>query len=76
MIALVAYVMRLTLDVTCSHWSAVCKGSSEMLSHLYAVVISFMLIIAATKAKQISEYVQRLKAAFEMITTDHKSKKD
>lgn len=47
-----------------------------MLSHLYAVVISFMLIIAATKAKQISEYVQRLKAAFEMITTDHKSKKD
>jgi hypothetical protein len=36
-----------------------------------------MLIIAITKAKQISEYVQRIKAAFEMITTDgQKAKKD
>ena len=34
-----------------------------------------MLIIAATKVKQILEYIQHLKAAFEMITSDHKSKR-
>lgn len=77
LVALSAYTVRFILDLTCSHWSTVCKGSSEILSHLYAVVICFMLIIAITKAKQISEYVQRIKAAFEMITADgQKAKKE
>ena len=53
------------------------KWSSEILLHLvYAVAISFMLIITATKVKQILEYIKHLKAAFEMITSIHKSKKD
>ena len=76
-IAFVAFILRWIADSTCSPYSSVCKKSSDFLSHLYAVVICFLLIIGATKAKQIRDLVKRLKTAFEVMNTDPvKSKKD
>jgi hypothetical protein len=36
----------------------------------------FLLIVAATKAKQVKEVVQRAKGAFELLADGGKSKKD
>jgi hypothetical protein len=45
------------------------------LSHTTAVVACFLLIVGATKFKQIKDIVVRLKAAFEVMQ-DTKQKKD
>lgn len=48
-----------------------------MLSHIFAVVMFFMLIIGVTKAKQIAEALERVKAALELLlASDGKAKKD
>jgi atlastin len=76
-IALVAYILRVLADTTCSSWSTVCRSGSDFLSHLYAVVIFFMLILAATKAKQIKEVADRVRGALQLIFADGgKEKKD
>eukprot|EP00548_Thalassiothrix_antarctica_P005198 CAMPEP_0194141194 /NCGR_PEP_ID=MMETSP0152-20130528/10655_1 /TAXON_ID=1049557 /ORGANISM="Thalassiothrix antarctica, Strain L6-D1" /LENGTH=569 /DNA_ID=CAMNT_0038839743 /DNA_START=99 /DNA_END=1808 /DNA_ORIENTATION=- len=66
-IALAAYILRVFADTTCSSWSSVCRKSSDFLSHLYAVVACFMLIIGLTKAQQIRALVRRVKQAFEVL---------
>lgn len=75
-VALVSYIVRWIMDLTCSSWSTVCRASSDMLSHIFAVVMFFMLIIAFTKAKQISEALQRVKGALELLADGGKTKKD
>ena len=46
------------------------------MSHLYAVVIIFLLIVGATKAKQVKEFADKVKAAFAVMNADTKVKKD
>lgn len=74
-IAFFAVVLRWITDWTCSPYSQVCKAGSEVLSHVYAVVFSFLAIVAMTKAKQIKDLVQRFKTAFEVLL-DTKAKND
>lgn len=59
---------RWVADWTCSSWSQTCKASSDVLSHIYQVVIFFILINGATKAKQISELMSRLKTALTALS--------
>lgn len=66
-VALFSYLARLIMDWTCSPYAQVCKSGSDLLSHIYAVVICFLLIVAATKGKQISDLIKRLKTMFEAI---------
>lgn len=68
-VALAAFILRWIADTTCSPYSQVCRTSSDFLSHIYAVVICFLMIVGATKAKQIKDLVHRLKAAFEALNT-------
>lgn len=75
-LALVAYVLRLIVDLTCSSWSTVCRGGSDFLSHLFAVVVCFMVLLAATKAQQVKAFLGRLKAAIQLLMLDGKEKKD
>lgn len=76
-VALVAFILRWIADMTCSPYSQVCRKSSDLLSHIYAVVVIFLVIVAATKAKQIKDLVNKVKAAFEMMNSDgNKQKKD
>ena len=65
--AFLAYILRWFTDMTCSPYSQVCKASSEVLSHAYAVVFCFLAILAATKLKQIQELWQRFYAALEIL---------
>mmetsp|Transcript_891 Transcript_891/g.1180 ORF Transcript_891/g.1180 Transcript_891/m.1180 type:complete len:584 (-) Transcript_891:1038-2789(-) len=69
--AFFAYILRIMTDFTCSPYSDVCKAGSEVLSHTYAVVFCFMLILAATKMKQIQEMMSRLKAALQLVLENH-----
>ena len=63
--------------MTCSSYSQTCRNTSELLSHIYAVVIIFLIIIGATKAQQLKEFFGRLKGAVELVANgDGKLKKD
>lgn len=66
-VALVSYVARIIVDLTCTPWSSMCKSGSELFSHVYAVVFCFLLIVAATKGKQIADLFQRVKVMFEAV---------
>jgi len=69
-VAFSSWFLRVLADWTCSPWSSVCRKSSELFSHIYAVVICFMLIIGLTKAQQVKELVQRVKAAAELLNSE------
>lgn len=75
-VATASYILRAFADLTCSSYSQTCRNTSELLSHIYAVVIIFLLLIGATKAKQIKEVLQRFKSAVEIVAGDQKMKKD
>ena len=60
-----AYLARVITDATCSPYAQVCKSGSDLLSHIVAVVFCFLVIVAVTKGKQISDFVKRLKALFD-----------
>jgi len=75
-IAAVSIVLRWVADSTCSGWSSTCRAGSEFLSHVYAVVFFFMIIVASTKAKQIKDLLKRLMTAFEALAGDSKDKRD
>ena len=66
-VALGSYIVRLLFDWTCSPWSDICKNSSDLLSHISAVVLFFLVIVASTKAKQIGDFVKRLQTMFEAM---------
>jgi atlastin len=74
-IGFVAIVLRKFTDFTCSEWSSTCKVGSDLLSHIYQVVFFFMLIVASTKAKQISEAAGRVKKAIEVLSSNTGEKK-
>mmetsp|Transcript_43312 Transcript_43312/g.44003 ORF Transcript_43312/g.44003 Transcript_43312/m.44003 type:complete len:588 (+) Transcript_43312:109-1872(+) len=69
-IAFVSYILRAVTDGTCSSYSETCRNTSALLSHVYAVVICFMIIIAATKAQQLKELFGRVKGAFQLVVND------
>lgn len=77
-VATASYILRAVADFTCSPYSQTCRATSELLSHIYAVVIIFLLIIGATKAQQLKEFFGRFKAAVEIVANggDGKIKKD
>jgi len=76
-IAIISYILRVVADFSCSGWSSVCRKSSDMLSHIFAVVACFMLILAMTKAQQLKEIFSKVKSALELFFHDHgKVKKD
>jgi atlastin len=75
LIAFMSYVLRKIADLTCSEWSQVCRASSDMLSHIYSVVVIFLLIVAATKAQQISAVLRKVKTAIEVMASDGGTKK-
>ena len=50
-----------------------------MLSHIYAVVVIFLIIVAATKAKQLQDMFSKVKTAVNLMMDDNglqKAKKD
>jgi len=78
-VALVAFIFRWIADATCSPWSQVCRKGSDFLSHIYAVVIIFLLIVGATKAKQVRDFVHRAKMFIQALSNEgggSKQKKD
>ena len=66
-VACTSFVLRWLADFTCSSWSQTCRASSDMLSHIYMVVFFFLVIVASTKAKQISDVIDRVKTAYRML---------
>ena len=66
-VACISFVLRWLADFTCSSWSQTCRASSDMLSHIYMVVFFFLVIVASTKAKQISDVIDRVKTAYLML---------
>jgi len=74
-VAGISFIFRWIADFTCSSWSQTCRASSEILSHVYMVVFFFLVIVASTKAKQISDLLERVKTAYLMLT-DTKDKHD
>lgn len=66
-VALVAFILRWIADATCSPYSHVCRKSSDLFSHIYAVVIIFLLIVGATKAKQVKDFVNKIKTVLETM---------
>jgi atlastin len=68
-IGFLSIVLRWTADWTCSSWSQTCKAGSEFLSHVYQVVFFFLVIVASTKAKQLSDAGGRLKKAWEVMNS-------
>ena len=76
-IATASYILRAVADFTCSEFSQTCRATSDLLGHIYAVVIIFLLIIAGTKAQQVKEFFNRLKGAVELVASgETKQKKD
>jgi hypothetical protein len=73
LLGLFSYIVRWLTDLTCS--ASVCKASSEVLSHTYAVVWSFLFIIALTKFKHIKDTAGRLGKALEILMDTQTSKK-
>ena len=77
-VATASYILRAVADMTCSPYSQTCRNTSELLSHIYAVVIIFLLIIGATKAQQLKEFFSRVKSAVQLVANggDGKMKSD
>ena len=67
LVGFLSIFFRTVLDWTCSSWSQTCSVGSEVLSHVYQVVFFFLVIVASTKAKQLSEAAARFKKAFEVL---------
>jgi len=67
-VAAISFILRWIADFSCSSWSQTCRASSEVLSHVYMMVFFFLVIVATTKAKQISDLLDRGKAAFHLLT--------
>lgn len=77
LVAGLSFLLRWVADFTCSSWSQTCRASSELLSHIYMVVFFFLVIVASTKAKQITDLLNRAKAAYGVLSnSSSKEKKD
>eukprot|EP00984_Skeletonema_dohrnii_P003988 scaffold1363_cov117-Skeletonema_dohrnii-CCMP3373.AAC.10 len=69
-VAGISFILRWIADLTCSGWSQTCKASSDLLSHVYMAVFFFLVIVGSTKAKQISDLLDRVKAAIQLLAND------
>jgi len=74
-VAFAAGFLRWLTDMTCSPYATVCKHASDFFSHTSWVVTIFILLVAATKYKQIKDAFTKFKAAFDAMS-DNKAKKD
>ena len=72
-VAIFSFVLRWLADFSCSSWSQTCRASSDLLSHVYMVVFFFLIIVASTKAKQISDLLDRVKAAVQLLSNSGSS---
>merc|ERR1712224_654235 len=59
-IAFISFILGAIFDGTCSSYSQSCRNTSELLSHVFAVVAFFMIIVACPKAQQIKEFFDRV----------------
>jgi hypothetical protein len=79
-VAFAAYILRWIADWTCSPYSQYCRTASENLSHFYVGVVFFMIMIGATKAKQVKDFFDRVKAVVQLVLNEGseggKTKKD
>ena len=75
-IGAVSMILRWVADFTCSSWSDTCRVGSEVLSHVYQVVFFFMIIVASTKAKQISQAAGKVKKAIDVMSNSGGSEKN
>lgn len=76
-IGFISIVLRWIADFTCSSWSETCRVGSEVLSHVYQVVFFFIIIVASTKAKHVTDAAKRFKKALEVMSnTGQKDKAD
>jgi hypothetical protein len=62
--------------MTCSPYSQICRASSDLFSHVYAVVFCFLAILALTKVQQIKETLKRFQKAYEVMNTPKTKKSD
>eukprot|EP00565_Helicotheca_tamesis_P005823 CAMPEP_0185730704 /NCGR_PEP_ID=MMETSP1171-20130828/10738_1 /TAXON_ID=374046 /ORGANISM="Helicotheca tamensis, Strain CCMP826" /LENGTH=621 /DNA_ID=CAMNT_0028399815 /DNA_START=84 /DNA_END=1949 /DNA_ORIENTATION=- len=69
-VAIISFLLRWIADHTCTSWSQTCKVGSDVLSEVYTVGFLFMLIISATRAKQISDSVKRIRKALKAVSSD------
>ena len=72
-VAGISFILRWIADLTCSGWSQTCKASSDLLSHVYMAVFFFLVIVGSTKAKQISDLLDRVEAAIQLLANDGSS---
>lgn len=79
-IIVVTWVAHHVQNLTCprSITPMLCQVVAELLSHSFAVAMCFIVIVAMTKAQQMSEIAHRFQAAIELFaaSSGEKQKKD
>lgn len=76
-IAFVSFLLRFIADSTCSSWSQTCKASSDILAEVYTIFILFLMLVGATKFKQIQDLFAKIKGALGvMMEGDGKKPED
>lgn len=66
-IGIISFLLRHVTDASCSSWSQTCQRGSEILVEVYTIITLFLMIIASTKHKQISEMYSRLSGAVSIL---------
>ena len=68
--------MRKFTDYTCSDWSQTCKATSEVLAETSGIVFFFLIIVFATKAREFSDFIKKLKTGYAAVFGAGKQKAD
>jgi len=66
-ITFVSLIMRKFTDYTCSDWSQTCKATSEVLAETSGIVFFFLIIVFATKAREFSDFIKKLKTGYDAV---------
>jgi len=74
-IAIISWISRWFVDLTCSPYSAVCKAGSEALHHTWWVVFFFLVLVGATKYRQLKDSFARFYKVIDMMMKDGDSSK-
>ncbi|GMH93621.1 hypothetical protein TrST_g2917 [Triparma strigata] len=75
-VAVSSYILRTIVDLSCTSWSQTCKASSDVLGQVTSVILLFLLIVAATKAKLISARFNQVKSALMVMAPPTSDKKN